>query len=78
MYEFKKAKELIEEWVGEIEDFVSEFKLIDSNNSGTITYDEFCIWGIAKGLDMDGEDEYVEEIPTIKTKKKRKKRKKSS
>ena len=44
--EFIQAKEMIEKWVGKIEDARSEFNKIDANGGGEILFEEFCDWSI--------------------------------
>ena len=31
-----------------------DFRTIDADGSGSITFDEFCDWSIKKNLDLDG------------------------
>ena len=51
--EFIAAKDNLEQWVGTLADPWSDFRTIDDDNSGFITFDEFCDWSIKKNLDMD-------------------------
>ena len=46
--EFLAAKDLIEKWVGKMEDPIGVFNQIDSNGNGDglLQFDEFCIWSI--------------------------------
>ena len=50
------AKDLLEQWVGTLVDPWNDFRSIDDDNSGTISFDEFCDWSIKKNLDLDGGD----------------------
>ena len=43
----------MERWVGKLADPEAEFKKIDVDHGGRISYDEFCDWSIAKNLDLD-------------------------
>ena len=69
--EFKKAIPLMEKWGVKVNDPQSEFKSIDSNGSGDITFDEFCAYAIKKSLDLDQEDDKFddEELKRLKTSK---------
>ena len=44
--EFLAAKDLIEKWVGKMEDPIGVFNQIDSTGDGMLQFDEFCIWSI--------------------------------
>ena len=59
LIEFKKAKSMIEVWVGPISDIEEEFKKIDTNGGGTILFDEFCAWAIQKNLDLEDDDDDI-------------------
>jgi len=48
-----KAVEFLEKWVGILKDPWSDFRKIDVDNSGSITFDEFADWAIYKNLDLD-------------------------
>jgi Ca2+-binding EF-hand superfamily protein len=52
--EFIQAKDLLQKWVGLLEDPWEDFRSIDADGSGSITFDEFCDWSIKKNLDLDG------------------------
>lgn len=66
--EFKKALPLMENWGIKIKDPESEFKSIDSNKSGDITFDEFCTYAIRKSLELDQDDKFDdEELKKLKT-----------
>lgn len=60
LVEFVDAKDKIEVWVGKI-DAEEEFKKIDTNNGGSILFDEFCNWAIAKNLDLEDDDDDLNE-----------------
>ena len=60
LIEFKDAQAKIEVWVGKI-DAEEEFKKIDTNNGGSILFDEFCKWAITKNLDLEDDDDDVAE-----------------
>ena len=49
-----QAVEVLEKWVGVLKDPWNDFRLIDRDNSGSITFDEFADWAIYKNLDLDG------------------------
>ena len=51
--EFLAAKELLEKWVGILKDPWADFRAIDDDGSGSISFDEFCDWAIKKNLDLD-------------------------
>jgi len=53
--EFLAAKDLLEKWVGLLEDPWAHYREIDADGSGSITFDEFCDWAIKKNLDLDKE-----------------------
>jgi len=55
--EFTAAQELMEKWVGPIEDAEAEFGNIDLNEGGVVLFDEFCKWAITKALDLDDDDD---------------------
>lgn len=55
--EFKEAQPKMEVWVGKIEDAEKAFKEIDTNNGGSILFDEFCNWAIKKNLDLEDDDD---------------------
>ena len=57
--EFKKAKGVMEVWVGKIGDLEGEFKKIDKNGGGSILFDEFCTWAIQKNLDLEDDDDDI-------------------
>lgn len=44
---------MLEKWVGVLEDPWNDFRLIDRDGSGSITFDEFADWAIYKNLDLD-------------------------
>ena len=68
MEEFKKALPLMEEWGLKITDPEKEFKAIDTNGSGEITFDEFCAYAIQKSLDLDTDDKFDDvELKNLKT-----------
>ena len=54
--------------MGVLTDPWEDFRAIDTDGSGSITFDEFCDWSVHKNLDLDGPDdseggEAEEEIP---------------
>lgn len=57
--EFKKSKDTMAKYGVTLEEgeMESEFKNIDTGNSGKVDFDEFCDWAIKKSLDADGEPE---------------------
>ena len=55
--EFCNAKDMIEKWVGPMEDPAAEFAQIDTNGGGQILFDEFCDWSASKDLDLDDDDD---------------------
>ena len=67
--EFKKAVPILEKWGVKITDPNDEFKKIDTNNSGSIMFDEFCEYAIKKNLDLEDDDDFEdEELKTFKSK----------
>ena len=62
--EFIEAVDVLEKWVGILEDPWSDFRTIDADNSGSITFDEFSDWAIYKNLDLDKfeEDKEIEDM----------------
>ena len=56
--EFKKAIPTLEKWGVKIVDPEAEFKSIDTNNSGSIMFDEFCEYAIKKNLDLEDDDDF--------------------
>jgi Ca2+-binding EF-hand superfamily protein len=67
--EFKKAVPILEKWGVKITDPNAEFKKIDTNNSGSIMFDEFCEYAIKKNLDLEDDDDFEdEELKTFKSK----------
>ena len=65
--EFKKAVPTLEKWGVKIADPKAEFKKIDTNNSGSIMFDEFCEYAIKKNLDLEDDDDFEdEELKNIK------------
>ena len=59
--EFKKAVPTMEKWGVRIENPEEEFKKIDKNNSGTISFEEFCSYAIQKSLDLEDDDGFDDE-----------------
>ena len=59
--EFKKAKDLMANWGVKIDDPEKEFKKIDVNNGGSLTFDEFCSFAIKKSLDLETDDNFDDE-----------------
>ena len=67
--EFKKAVPILEKWGVKITDPNAEFKKIDTNNSGSIMFDEFCEYAIKKNLDLEDDDDFEdEELKTFRSK----------
>ena len=58
--EFKKAVPTLAKWGVKITDPQAEFKKIDTNNSGSIMFDEFCEYAIKKNLDLEDDDDFDE------------------
>ena len=57
----------MEKWGVKITDPKAEFKKIDTNNSGSIMFDEFCEYAIKKNLDLEDDDDFEdEELKNIK------------
>lgn len=65
--EFKQALPLIKTWGSSIKDADAEFKKIDTNGGGSIMFDEFCAYAIAKDLDLEDDDDFDD--PEIKNMK---------
>ena len=55
--EFLTAVPIMEVWCGAIGDSQAEFDKIDSNDGGLVLFEEFCNWAIAKGLDLEDDDD---------------------
>ena len=67
--EFTKAVPTLAKWGVKITDPKAEFKKIDTNNSGSIMFDEFCEYAIKKNLDLEDDDDFDdEELKTFKSK----------
>ena len=67
--EFKKAVPTLAKWGVKITDPKAEFKKIDTNNSGSIMFDEFCEYAIKKNLDLEDDDDFDdEELKNFKNK----------
>ena len=60
--EFKKAKSTLDKWGVKISDPEAEFKKIDTNNSGSIMFEEFCEFAIHKNLDLEDDDDFDQKI----------------
>ena len=58
--EFMGARDLIEKWVGVMDNPEMEFRMIDVNGGGIILFDEFCDWSCKKNLDLDDDDDFHE------------------
>ena len=56
--EFLAAQEIMERWVGPIDDMEGAFNEIDTNGGGKILFYEFCRWAIKKNLDLEDDDDY--------------------
>ena len=61
--EFKKALPIMKNWGVEIKDkdAEKEFKNIDANEEGSITFVEFCTYAIQKSLDLEEDDGFDDE-----------------
>ena len=61
--EFKKAIPTMEKWGYKMtnEEAEKEFKEIDKNNGGTISFEEFCSFAIQKCLDLEDDDGFDDE-----------------
>ena len=59
--EFKKAIPQMEKWGVKISEPEEEFKKIDKNNGGTISFEEFCNYAIQKCLDLEDDDGFDDE-----------------
>ena len=61
--EFKNALPKMKEWGVEIKEneAETEFKNIDTNEEGTISFDEFCSFAIQKSLDLEDDDGFDDE-----------------
>ncbi len=46
----------MEKWGVKISEPEEEFKKIDKNNGGTISFEEFCNYDIEKSLDLEDDD----------------------
>ena len=57
--EFTKALDMIEKWVGKIEDPAKEFARIDKKDKGEIEFDDFCDWSVSKDLDFDDDEDFA-------------------
>ena len=56
--EFQHQEENIRLWIGDF-DVAAEFRTMDKNNSGYISFDEFCDWAITKNLDLEDDDDNI-------------------
>jgi len=59
--EFVKAIPLMERWGVNIDNPEKEFKSIDINGNGNISFDEFCKYAIQKSLDLEEDDGFEDE-----------------
>jgi Ca2+-binding EF-hand superfamily protein len=59
--EFKQALPLMEKWGVKLDDAEKTFNSIDSNNGGSILFDEFCHWAIKKNLDLENDDNFFDD-----------------
>ena len=59
--EFEKSIPLMEKWGVKIDDPQQEFKRIDVNGGGSLTFDEFCSYAIKKSLDLETDDNFDDE-----------------
>ncbi len=51
--EFKVAKDVLERWGIDMSDSAEQWKELDADQSGTVSFDEFCDWAINKNLEKD-------------------------
>ena len=51
--EFKLAKDVLERWGIDMSDTAEQWKELDADRSGTVSFDEFCDWAINKNLEKD-------------------------
>ena len=59
--EFKNAIPIMEKWGVKISNPEEEFKKIDKNNEGNISFEEFCNYAIEKSLDLEEDDDFDDE-----------------
>ena len=59
--EFDAAIPTLCGWGVQINDLDTAFSSIDSDGSGTIIFEEFCVWALATGLDLDPSDNVADE-----------------
>ena len=52
--EFLAAQDLIEKWVGKMDDPQASFGELDHDGSAQIDFDEFCMWAMKKNLSLEG------------------------
>lgn len=60
--ELKKSLEILKSYGVKIENFDEEFKVIDKNSSGKISFDEFAEYAIQKELELEPENDFDGEI----------------
>ena len=58
LQEFKEAVPLMAEWGVKIDNPEEEFRKIDTNNGGSVLFDEFCHYAISKELDLEDDDDF--------------------
>ena len=67
--EFSTALSKIAEWGVVVADAGAEFDSIDTNGGGSILFDEFCAWALAKELDLveddDAEEDQDVDVPLV-------------
>jgi Ca2+-binding EF-hand superfamily protein len=57
--EFKSNLDMLHRWGAPIDDDEAEevFRSIDTNKSGAILFDEFCLWALVHNLDLEDDDD---------------------
>lgn len=59
--EFEAAVPIMKRWGIDIEDTRQAFDSIDSNDGGSILFDEFCYWAINKNLSLENDEDFDDE-----------------
>lgn len=58
--EFLAAQHMIDAWVGKLVDPAAEFRRMDADSGGTVSFSEFCDWATSRHLTLDSYDSKVE------------------
>jgi len=58
--EFLGAQHMIDAWVGKLEDPEAEFRQMDADSGGTVSFYEFCDWATRRHLGLDSYDSKAE------------------